>query len=213
MNWHQKFFGICFALCGWVGLANLGWSQEVTQPSPWAKRNNVTLNGLIAGPASLGYERLLYQSGRHKLFGALNLGAFPLVESSAPFPHRVGWYFSGGLGLNYSITTSRRNQNHHFDAGFYHHLARQQVLNGLQRDYNFSWIDGSRINEVYEDVYWGTLNSHVIAPRIGYRYQRPQGGFTWRAGLHPFFVNLPGHWSGFGFEWLPIPHASLGWSF
>ncbi len=200
---------------GWLALslAAPALAQQADPQERFVKRNSVTLNGFMVGAASVGYERLLYQSGRHKFFGGIAATAFPARESSAPYPTRWGWYFGAGLNFNYSITTSRRTNNHHFEVGLQQRFTRQNVIQGLQRSWNIDPITLERNNEVYENIYWAKINSHSIAPAIGYRYQRPQGGFTWRAGLQPFLVNLPGHWSGFGIDFIPFPYAGLGWSF
>jgi hypothetical protein len=205
------FFGQCLAL---VLAAAPALAQTKADPQErFAKRNSVMLNGFIVGAASVGYERLLYQSGRHKFFGGIAATAFPALESDAPFPRRWGWYFGAGLTANYSFTTSRRTNNHHFDVGLYHRFVRQDAIQGIQRSYNVDPITLQRNNEIYEDISWAKLSFHSLAPAIGYRYQRPQGGFTWRAGLQPFSVDLPGGVYDFGVAFFPFPYAGLGWSF
>ncbi|MCU0449634.1 MAG: hypothetical protein MUC97_07270 [Bernardetiaceae bacterium] len=205
------FWGQCLAL---VLAAAPALAQTKADPQErFVKRNSIMINGLVIGAVGVGYERLLYQAGRHKFFGGIAATAFPVLESDAPFPRRWGWYFGAGLTAHYSITTSRRTNNHHFEMGFHHQFAQQDAIYGIQRNYDFDPITLQRTNEIYENIGWEKLNFHSLAPTIGYRYQRPQGGFTWRAGLRPFSVDLPGGVYGFGVEFIPFPYASVGWSF
>jgi len=48
---------------------------------------------------------------------------------------------------------------------------------------------------------WGTVESTFLSARIGYRYQRPSGGFLFRIGYTPIFDGYDGFmpWAGVSF--------------
>jgi hypothetical protein len=173
----------------------------------FTKRNSLQVNSILG----LSYERLLFQSARHKVFAGLHTGVTTTVESSEPFPFRRGWQFGGTLSVDYSLGIGSKNR-HHLDVGLSYGANQTQFLAGTQRS---SWSSTSGFMSAEEDVYWTRNTNHFILPRIGYRFQKPGGGFTWRGGLSPFIQYLPPSSRNLprSIEWLPLPYASLGWSF
>jgi hypothetical protein len=176
------------------------------------KRNSIQLNSVIgAGLLGLGYERLLYQSGRHKVFAGLYTGVSTTVESSEPFPFRRGWHFGGTVGVDYSRALGQKNK-HHLDLGLSYAVNRAQLMGGSRSS---SWSSVGGYGPVREDVYWSISVNHFLMPRVGYRFQKPGGGFTWRGGVIPFSFALAQRHPQFSrrFDWLPFPYATVGWSF
>jgi hypothetical protein len=194
-------FSVLIGLLWAINFAQPSLAQLANGVAPFAKRNTVRLTGGQFSLAGLQYERLLYQSGRHKLFGGLGLGVTTYTLSRAPFQYRRGWAGTASTSLVYSIGLGQR-QYHHLDFGLTYYMARGTGLQG-------TWSQGVIVQE---DVSWVRQTFHTLAPQVGYRYQRPQGGFTWKLGVQPFFYHLPGSLAP-GLAPIPFPYAGLGWSF
>ncbi len=201
---------LCLACLLGAGLANPALAQPTAdRQERFAARNSLQLTGGYGSLSGLQYDRLLYQSGRHKFFGGLGFGVTTATVSSAPFPYRRSWTFTGTLSFDYSRTFSRRTNHHHLDFGLCFYQLNGKSLVGAR---SLSSVSGVVV-AFSEEVSWIARSEQIFAPRIGYRYQRLRGGFTWRAGVHPFFFSPRPSGAGEGFVFFPTPHASLGWSF
>jgi len=132
-----------------------------------------------------------------------------LERNTSTFPYRRSWAFTGTLSFDYSRTFSRQTNNHHLDFGLCFYQVNGKTLVGSRGSFSVSSV----IVAFREEVSWVDQNYQLLAPRIGYRYQRPQGGFTWRAGIHPFFYSPRSRAAGGGAVFFPTPHVGLGWNF
>jgi hypothetical protein len=92
------------------------------------------------------------------------------------------WAITAPLMINY---ISRPQANHHFETGL-----GIVVIAGEGSDF---WSD-------VDEEFSGAAGTATI----GYRYQKPEGGFVFRAGLTPIFdLENIGPWAGvsFGYAW------------
>lgn len=119
-----------------------------------------------AGQYAFTYGKLFYQKGALKMMGSVGFSLWAdRVEGSTVFNPAVPLEVSGLIGSG----------NHHLELGLgvTPHLA-------TSLDFN------SETLELEDKVVFGSL----IPLRIGYRYQKPGGGFFFRVGYTPFF-NVP----------------------
>jgi hypothetical protein len=202
-----RFVLLAFAFFGGL-VSNVVGQSKAKNDTPFAKRNSLQLNALVGSAITgIGYQRLLYQSNRHKLFGTVNYVVSATNGSRAPFNFRREWSHGFSTAIDYSISIGRKTGNHHFDMGVNYTCAWSQILYGTLNTRNSNGQDN-----LVEDISWGTLNQQFLFPRIGYRYQKPQGGFTWQGGIYPFYYDAAGVYRP-RLVFFPLPHASIGWSF
>jgi hypothetical protein len=121
-----------------------------------------------AGQYAFTYGNLFYQKGALKMMGSVGFALWAdRVEGSTVFNPAVPLEVSGLLGKG----------NHHLELGLglTPHLARSLDFN-------------SETLELEDKLVLNTL----IPLRIGYRYQKPEGGFFFRVGYTPFFKVFAG---------------------
>ncbi|WP_439489871.1 hypothetical protein [Algoriphagus sp.] len=147
---------------------SLAISSKVTAQSKvetFTAKNAVYLEiGGNAGQYAFTYGRLFYQAGAFKLTGSAGISLWAdRVEGSTVFNPAVPLEVSGIIGSG----------NHHLELGLgvTPHLA-------TSLDFNPETL------ELEDKVVFGSL----IPLRIGYRYQKPEGGFFFRVGYTPFFT-------------------------
>jgi hypothetical protein len=199
----------CIVACGLLvlGLAASGLAQQTGTPPVFAKRNSVYLsfepNANQQGYAA-NYDRLLYQSGRHKWFGGLHFGAMSFINSARPFPTRRAWVLSGAVSANYSLALGPRGHGH-LDLGASYTYERMSGVFSQPLSFPMGGI-------AEEEATWRVFGAHVFAPYVGYRYQRPQGGLTWRGGIEPFRYFTTSTMQSENL-WNMALHVGVGWSF
>ena len=168
--------------------------QAESKAEIFTAKNSVYLE-LLGNSNSYGlnFSRVIHQKGAFKL--APSLG-FSLIyrERSQPMSSFISPSLSGEINALWG-----RSKGHlELGMGLVTHREIQFV------------IDESFPNNIREEPFWGTR----ITPRIGYRYQKPNGGIFFRAAYTP--------WIEFdGFEgteekvrFIPLGLGiSLGWSF
>lgn len=168
-------------------------------------KNSVNVNGLLgASMTGIGYERLIYQSSRHKLFASLHYGLSVIKGSDRPFTVRYEWTHAITPGLDYSYSLGKNSNRHHLDFGVHFSASRAEVLTG-------TLASSSPGGVIEENVAWQPSREQLLLPRIGYRYRKPEGGFTWQGGIYPviYHFSRPAD----RLELFPLPHVSIGWSF
>lgn len=135
-----------------------------SEQQTFTAKNAVYLDlGGNAGQYAFTYGKLFYQKGALKMMGSVGFSLWAdRVEESTVFNPAVPLEVSGLIGSG----------NHHLELGLglTPHLATSQ-------DFNAETL------ELEDKVVFGSL----IPLRIGYRYQKPEGGFFFRVGYTPFF--------------------------
>lgn len=152
---------ICFVLV-LLTLPFQAFSQ--TKAKTFTAKNAVYLDiGGNAGQYAFTYGKLFYQKGALKMMGSVGFALWAdRVEGSTVFNPAIPLEFSGLLGRG----------KHHLELaiGATPHLATSLDIN-------------SETLELEDKVVFDSL----IPLRIGYRYQKPEGGFFFRVGYTPFF--------------------------
>ncbi len=140
-----------------------------TEPETFTAKNAVYLDlGGNSGQYALTYGRIIHQKGALKVVGSVGFALWAdRVDGSTVFVPAVPLEVSGLLGKG----------NHHLELGLglTPHLARSLDFN-------------SETLELEDKLVLNTL----IPLRIGYRYQKPEGGFFFRVGYTPFFKVFAG---------------------
>lgn len=122
---------------------------------------------------SLNYGRIFYQIGKLKLSAR---AGFSLLYNSRTEPTSSYW----APFIPFELTGFWGKSKHHLELGLGFFAIRN-------RRYFF---DEDFPNNIREEPYWGK----TLVPRIGYRYQKPEGGFFIAGGYTPTFSieNLEG---------------------
>ena len=136
-----------------------------TEAETFTAKNAIYLDiGGNAGQYAFTYGRLITQKNALKVMGSVGFSLWAdRVDGSTVFNPAVPLELSGLIG----------NGNHHLELGLgvTPHLA-------TSLDFN------PETSELEDKVVFGSL----IPLRIGYRYQKPEGGFFFRVGYTPFFT-------------------------
>ncbi|MHA7130250.1 hypothetical protein [Algoriphagus namhaensis] len=142
---------------------------------------------------SLNYDRIFYQKGALKLSAR---AGFSLLYNSRTGPTSSFW----APFIPVELTGFWGKSKHHLELGLGFFATRN-------RRYFF---DEDFPNNIREEPYWGK----TFVPRIGYRYQKPEGGFFFRGGYTPTLgiENLEGDDEGSTFNPFGLS-VSLGFSF
>lgn len=147
-----------------VALANSFEARAQSKVETFTAKNAVYLDlGGNAGQYAFTYGRLIYQKSALKVMVSVGFSLWAdHVEGSIVFNPAVPLEVSGFIG----------SANHHLELGLgvTPHLATSLYFN-------------SETLELEDKVVFGSL----IPLRIGYRYQKPGGGFFFRVGYTPFF--------------------------
>ncbi|WP_291777259.1 hypothetical protein [Cecembia sp.] len=148
-----------------VGVINQLSAQEDTEI--FTAKNMVFAELLgNSGLYAVHYGRILLQKEKMKLSGSVG---FSLVPGKGFEPHYPN-YLSPVIPVEFSAFWGK--SKHHLELG-----AGSYVFQG--RKYLFdSEFPPTNVREV---VHWDTS----LTMRIGYRYQKPEGGFFFRAGYTP----------------------------
>ena len=137
------------------------------------------------GSLSLNYDRLLYQSPQIKIAGRIGYAYLPVKFPIQGIPFEIS-VLASGMG------------NHHFELG-----TGVSYIKGLEHHYI---IRDFAENKEY-------ISESLFIPfRIGYRYQRQDGGLFVKAGLVPLvsIYDFEKYYTKKSYVWLGL---GLGYSF
>lgn len=139
-----------------------------------AKRNTVYID--ILGPGgyySLSFDRLFRVNKKNK--NSISIG-FEIAGITKP-------YFSTYIPTSYNILFGKKNR--HLELGI-------GLTFGLERMYHQSFYSAPQlpVGHLLEEVDHSINFDLWALPRIGYRYQKENGGFFFRISLTPIIVLL-----------------------
>lgn len=123
--------------------------------------------GGSSGIYAVNYSRIFHQKGKLKLNASAGFSMWPNTKINS----KAYWY--PAIPLEFSAFYGK--SNHHLELGI-------AVTSFLTRDLFLE----SKTNSSKDILVLGAL----IPLRVGYRYQKPEGGFFFRIGYTPFF-NVP----------------------
>jgi hypothetical protein len=180
----KKELFICFIL---VGIINCSTLVAQDKPVGFTAANTIYLElGGNAGQYALMYGKTVFKKENLQLIGSagFSLWVDPIEGSTIWNP---------ALPLEFSALIGRTK--HHLELGLgFTPFIESEVISSFEPE----GIVQSK----------GESNLSAIIPfRIGYRYQKPEGGFFFRVGYTPFFKFQGRNESGLDFQ--PI-HAGLG---
>ena len=144
----------------------LAQSETVTKAEIFTAKNSLHAEFLLPSlNYALNYGRIFYQKEKLKISAS---AGFSLLYQKADEPIHQAYWVPGYLA---EITAFLGKSKHHleFGIGFYTYREKRFIF-----DEDFP-------RNIREEPYWGK----TILPRIGYRYQKPAGGFFFRAGYTP----------------------------
>lgn len=143
---------------------------------------------------ALNYSRIFHQKGRLKISASAGLSMRYTKASEPIYPS----FWSPSLSSEITAFLGKSRHHVEFGTGF---------LTSQNRDFIF---DTNYQNNIREQVYW----DQFITGRIGYRYQKPDGGFFFRAGYTPVLVFYKSEGADNGAEFYPVRFGiSAGISF
>ncbi|WP_439489891.1 hypothetical protein [Algoriphagus sp.] len=141
-----------------------------TEAEKYTAKHAVYLEvGGNAGQYAFNYGRLFYQKGAFKVTGGAGFSLWAnRIEGST--------IWKPAIPLEVSTLIGKRN--HHLEFGL-------GITPYLEAEINSSWESGTLIQSKEANYV-----AAILPIRIGYRYQKPEGGFFFRVGYTPFF-DLP----------------------
>lgn len=167
MSLPKKY--IVYALIGFSMFAqNKLFAQSVTETKAeiFTAKNSIFAEFLLPSfNYSLNYGHIFYQKDRLKISAS---AGFSFLYQKANEPIHQGYWVPVYLA---EISAFYGKSKHHLELGIGFYTYRQ-------KRYIF---DEDFPRNIREEPYWGK----TIFPRIGYRYQKPAGGFFFRAGYTP----------------------------
>ncbi|GMQ27566.1 hypothetical protein [Algoriphagus confluentis] len=159
---------ILLALFGLSMFENKLFAQSETE----TKAEIFTAKNLIfaeffgnSGGYALNFGRIFFQKEKWKISAS---AGFSVLYKSEDEPLHPGYLVPAFIP---EISAFYGKSKHHLELGVGFNAA-------YQKSYSF---DEDFPNNTKEQTYW----SKSIVPRIGYRYQKPEGGFFFRVGYTP----------------------------
>jgi hypothetical protein len=170
-------------------------SETETKAEIFTSKNSMFAEFLgNSGSYALNYGRIFYQKERLKISAS---AGFSLLFKSEDEPFHSGYLVPAFIP---EISAFFGKSKHHLELGVAFNASHQ-------KSYSF---DEDFPNNTKEQTYW----SKSIVPRIGYRYQKPAGGFFFRAGYTPSIGFESIDESADGVNFIPFGAGiSLGLSF
>ena len=133
------------------------------QADPFTAKNAAYLelagNGIFY---SLNYERVIYQKGLFKSAARVGITALPSKIAAETF-------WSGALPLELVGFIGRSRHHFEFGVGYTPYLYAKSTISPIIAEEEF---DAYRV-------------ASIVPFRLGYRYQKPEGGLFFRAGYLP----------------------------
>lgn len=161
MNYKSKFILFGFSLVLLISSPSI-FAQTEAETFTAKKAVYLDLGG-NAGQYAITFGKHFYQKGAIKMMGSVGFSLWAdRVEGSTVFNPAIPLEVSGLIGSG----------NHHLELGL-----------GLTPHLATSLDFNSETLELEDKVVFDSL----IPLRIGYRYQKPEGGFFFRVGYTPFF--------------------------
>lgn len=159
----------------------IGFAQNT--PEKLFLKNNLYL--AIADFSLLGvnYEHILKEKPKSQ-FG-IKAG---LAISIIPYPSdiiKLETLFGLGLNLGAFYLFPHRNKKNHWEIGLHNTIMFRNERGGFVRE---TVINGVRTVE--DSTYIVKTTANMTGFRIGFRHQKPQGGFFYKIGLTPATLNL-----------------------
>lgn len=135
-----------------------------------SKKNTLSIEavGTSASPLSLNYDRVLFMKPNYHINLSLGFGYFPSVKDWNPI-----------IGIPLTINISMGKTKHFFEVGT--GLTYNSGLEQSGYDYFGDFSGNSSIADAE------SVKGLLWAFRLGYKYQRPTGGFFLRVGFTPLF--------------------------
>ncbi len=241
----KKYQKLVFVLWLFLTIQNVSGQDSLKQEIRLILCKNV-----LRLDEGLAYERLLWQSGKHKIgasvFGNTRKAEYNSnTQANLSYSHRL-YYFGTGLHYFYGKRNRHLELSLHYAYGsgvvwegewltgetfgtFYrvrggysshYHVLKQ---GNLQNDPEIQRMIEEKQNFEIDNRTYQFYRSNRAAFRIGYRYQRTNGGFFFRVGVS--LVNLvwyqnstPARLTILGtskntFDNVALPYLGLGWSF
>lgn len=196
MSLSKKY--ILFVVIGFSMFAQnklFAQSETETKAEIFTAKNSLHAEFLLPSlNYALNYGRIFYQKEKLKISAS---AGFSLLYQKADEPIHQAYWVPGYLA---EITAFLGKSKHHleFGIGFYTYREKRFIF-----DEDFP-------RNIREEPYWGK----TILPRIGYRYQKPAGGFFFRAGYTPSIGFESIDESANGVNFIPFGAGiSLGLSF
>jgi hypothetical protein len=167
-------------LCVALSFSTGAFAQN--EPKAFEARNALYLElGGSSGRYAVNFSRIIHQKGNLKLNASAGFAFWHYSVDLGPAYQRTRWLPT--IPLEFSAFWGR--SNHHLELGI-------GFISGLKTT---PQIDPTSFEITEKMVY------DVILPiRIGYRYQKPGGGFFYRVGYTPFFSPPVGGRENWNFE-------------
>lgn len=133
-----------------------------------SKKNALSIEaiGTSASPLSLNYDRVLLVKPSYHINLSLGLGYFPFVKNWNPI-----------VGIPVNINMSMGKTKHFFEVG-----TGITYSSGMEQS-GYDYIGDFGRNSSMDDA--ESVKGLLWSFRLGYKYQRPTGGFFLRAGFTP----------------------------
>ena len=183
---HKHSFFLLLGFTLWLSFDGL--AQSTAEPFTAKKAVYLELGG-TSGVYAFNYSTIFHQKGKLKLNASAGFSMLIRETSNS----RTFWL----PAIPLELTAFYGKSKHHLEMGF-------GVVPYLDAG---SFLDSETL-EFKDKVVFGT----AMPLRVGYRYQKPEGGFFFRVGFTPFFIAPIGNREDWAFQ--PI-HAgvSFGKSF
>jgi len=152
-----------------IGFQNYIFAQE--EAEVFTAKNSVYVElGGNAGLYSLNYGRIFHQHKRLKISGSAGLSYFR--QSSGARSIGISDYWTPVLPIEISAFWGKSRHHLEVGTGMTFYSSRMLIYNPDYPPTNFQ-----------EDI----LLEAILFFRLGYRYQKPEGGFFFRVGYMPGF--------------------------
>lgn len=139
-----------------------------TEPETFTAKNGIYLElGGSSGRYAINYSKIFHQKGKLKLNASAGFSMLPNEKIDS----KTIWL----PAIPIEVSALYGKSNHHLEMGF-----------GFTSYLDKTTAIDSETFELSDEVVFGA----VIPVRIGYRYQKPEGGFFFRVGYTPLF-NVP----------------------
>ena len=165
--------------------------DSVIQISKTGMKNTVyaEILGNAAGLFSINYDRIVFKKEKISLSFSIGAGMVPgnLINNAFNEHLQKINYLIYGIPISLNLSFGRKN--HHLETGLGITYQQGMFASGLQ----------------YSKTVFAVI-------RIGYRYQKENGGYFWKIGFTPFFpIKEFGNEQTFPF--IPLGGLALGYTF
>jgi len=165
MNLRYKIVVFNFLL---LSFSLFSQSKDSTVQQNIKSKNAIFIEGLgsSASFVSLNYDRIIFQSEITKLTISAGVGLFPVVDKENIAHKNV--YYIYGLPVSTNLLLGKKK-----------HYAELGVGVSYSKGLEASFSSTGRV--VLSEMLF-------LVPRVGYRFQRNQGGFFFRIGFTPLVL-------------------------